>query len=247
VTEQPLLHQKGPFQAMEIQDEHATRRALQTRVLLLCGATGPLLFVAAFFIEGTIRPNYNQWQTTISTLSLGDQGWVQIASFCLFGLSTLCIAIALKRMMRDGPGSRWGPVLLIIIGVGLTIAGPFVTDPILGYPPTSPSNGPPSLHGTIHNIASLIVFVALPAVCFVLGRHFARDSARGLAVYSIASGILIIFLVVWFFAAVGAATRHPDSGGVPPGLLERLFSIVGCCWLSLTAFRLLRQERWEGK
>lgn len=149
--------------------------------------------------------------------------------------------------MRNGPGSRWGPHLLIIIGVGLILAGPFVTDPILGYPPTLPSNGSPSLHGTVHNIASLIVFIALPALSFVMARRFARDSAQGWAVYSIASGILIIVLVVWFFAAVGAATRHPDGGGVPPGLLERLFSIAGCCWLSLIAFRLLKQERLEGK
>lgn len=210
---------------------------LTTRFLLLCGAIGPFFFVAVFLIEGAVRPNYNAWLTTISTLSWGDQGWIQVASFCLFGLLMLCFATGLRRVLRTGPGSLWAPILLFIAGLGLITAGPFVTDPVLGYPPGFPSSGPPSLHGTIHNTASLIVFIAIPAACFVMGRRFARDPAwRGWASYSIATGVLVLVFVGWFFASVTAAAH---GGTAPAGLIERLFSIIGCCWLSLLALRLM--------
>jgi len=225
---------------MEPLDKDRLDQRFTTRFLLLCGAIGPFLFVVVFLIEGAIRPDYNAWHTTISTLSWGDRGWIQIVNFSLFGLLTLCFAIGLRRVLRTGPGSLWGPILLFIFGLGLIIAGPFVTDPILGYPPALPSNGPASLHGTIHNFASLIAFIALPAVCFVMGWRFARDPAwRGWAYYSMVTGVLILVFVAWFFASVVAATH---GGTAPAGLLERVFSIIGCSWLSLLALRLINKK-----
>jgi len=233
---------------LENSEEYRLKQRLANRLLLRCGAIGPLLFVVVFLIEGATRPDYNAWRTTISTLSLGNRGWIQIVNFCLFGLLTLCFAIGLRRVLRTGPGSAWGPILLFIVGLGLITAGPFVTDPILGYPPGLPSNGPASPHGTIHNIASLIVFIALPAACFVMGRRFARDPAwRGWALYSIATGVLVLVFVAWFFASVGAATHAPEGGAAPAGLLERLFSIIGCCWLSLLALRLMSAVGQNGE
>lgn len=216
---------------------------MTTRILLLCGAIGPFLFVVVFLIEGAVRADYNAWQTTISTLSWGDQGWIQILSFCLFGLLMLCFAIGLRRALRTGSGSLWAPILLFVAGVGLIVAGPFVTDPVLGYPPGFPNVGPPSLHGTIHNTASLIVFVAIPAACFLMGWRFARDPAsRGWAVYSVATGVLILVFVGWFFASVVAAAHAPNGAPSPAGLIERVFSIMGCCWLSLLALRLMSEK-----
>jgi hypothetical membrane protein len=228
---------------MAILDKDRLDQRLMTRLLLLCGAIGPLLFMIVFLIEGATRPDYNAWQTTISTLSWGAQGWIQIVNFSLFGLLMLCFAIGLRLVLRTGPGSLWGPILLFIVGLGLITAGPFVTDPVLGYPPGLPSNGPTSLHGMIHNNASLIVFIALPTACFVMGWRFARDPAwRGWAFYSMVTGVLILVFVAWFFASVGAATHAPNGGTAPAGLLERLFSIIGCCWLSLLALRLISKK-----
>ena len=229
---------------METLDKYPPdQRSTTTRLLLVCGVIGPLVFVVVFLIEGATRADYNAWRTTISTLSWGDQGWMQIVNFCLFGLLTLGFAIGLRRVLRTGPGSLTGPILLFVVGLGLIVAGPFVTDPVLGYPPGFPNIGPSSLHGTIHNTASLIVFMALPAACFVMGWRFARDPAwRGWAVYSIITGVLILVFVGWFFASVVAATHAPDVAASPAGLIERLFSIIGCGWLSLLALRLLGKK-----
>ena len=56
-----------------------------TRLALLAGVVGPPLFVATFLIEGATRRGYDPIRLQVSYLSLSDQGWMQIANFCLSG------------------------------------------------------------------------------------------------------------------------------------------------------------------
>ena len=215
-----------------------------TRLLLWSGVVGPLLFVTVFLIEGAVRPGYNAWRTTISTLSLSDRGWTQIANFHLFGLLTLCFAVGLKRMLKTGIASLSGPVMFAIIGIGLILAGIFVTDPCLGYPLHSPPRSPESLHGTIHNLAALTVFLTLPAICFVMGRRFARDPIwRSWSMLSRIAGALVLIFFAWFFTSVSASADALSVEAVHAGLLERITSMIGCFWMSALAFRFIRVAR----
>jgi len=215
-----------------------------TRFLLWSGAIGPLLFPIVFLIEGATRPGYNAWRTTISTLSLSDRGWTQIANFHLFGLLTLCFAVGLKRVFKTGLASSSGPILFAVVGVGLILAGIFVTDPCLGYPVASPAVLPESLHGTIHNLAALTIFLALPAACFVMGRRFARDPAwRVWSTISMIAGSLILIFFAWFFTSVSASADALSGEAVHAGLLERITSMIGCLWMSALAFRLVLRPR----
>ena len=66
---------------------------LALRLLLACGALGPLLFIVVFLIEGATRPNYSAWHHFVSSLSLGEGGWMQITNFLLCGVLVLCFAI----------------------------------------------------------------------------------------------------------------------------------------------------------
>ena len=227
----------------------APDRTQTTRALLWSGAVGPLLFAAVFLVEGAIRPGYDAWRTTISTLSLSDHGWVQIANFHLFGLLTLCFAGGLRRVFRNGLASSSGPILFAIVGVGLILAGIFVTDPCLGYPVSSPVPLPESLHGTIHNLAALTIFLVLPAICFVMGRRFARDPAwRIWSSISMIAGGLILFFFAWFFTSVSASADAMPGEEVHAGLLERIASLIGCLWMSGFACRLiLRQAAKQGR
>lgn len=215
-----------------------------TRFLLWSGAIGPLLFAIVFLIQDATLPHYDAWRTTISTLSLSDQGWVQIANFHLFGLSTLGFAIALKRVFRTGLASLSGPILFATVGVGLILAGLFVTDPFLGYPSSPPAGVPESLHGTIHNLAALTVFLALPATCFVMGRRFVRDPAWQVwATISRVAGALVLIFFVWFFTSISAAADAIPGEAIHAGLLERITSLIGCLWMSALAFRLIRRPQ----
>jgi hypothetical protein len=76
-------------------------------MLLLGGVIGPPLFVLVVLIEGAIRPGYSAWRDFVSALSLGDQGWEQIAIFLVCGLLALGFAVGLRRALRSGSGATW--------------------------------------------------------------------------------------------------------------------------------------------
>jgi hypothetical protein len=207
-----------------------------TRLLLTGGVVGPPLFVVVLLIEGATRPGYSAWRYFGSALALSNQGWEQIANFIVCGLLILGFAVGLRRVLRHGKAAVGGPILLGIYGLGLVIAGILVTDPSGGYPPgTSASGGPHTLHGNIHALMGAIVFITLASACFVLARRFAGDpNAKGWALYSILSGVLVL---VFFVASLTPAALQ---GGVA-GLLQRVAIVVGWGWVALLAARLLRQ------
>lgn len=216
---------------------------LTTRLLIAGGAIGPLLFIIVLLIEGATRPGYSAWHDYGSSLSLGDQGWMQIANFLVCGLLTLGFAIGLRQVFRTGRSSVWGPLLLGVFSVALIVAGLFVTDPNLGYPPGTQSSGPQTLHGTIHGLAGLITFSSLAAASFVMARRFARDpNWKGWALYSLVTGILV---AVSFIAAtvVSVLDERGVFPGSPTGLFQRIGIIAGWGWIALLAIRLLSQMR----
>src|SRR2546425_3244232 len=163
---------------MRAEKNQGMEQSVVTRLLIAGGAIGPLLFIIVLLIEGATRPGYSAWHNYGSSLSLGDQGWMQIANFIACGLLTLDFAIGLRRVFRTGRSSVWGPILLGVFGVGLIVAGVFVTDPSLGYPPGTHISGPQTLHGTIHGLAGLVAFSSLAIASFVMARRFAGDPNR---------------------------------------------------------------------
>ncbi|HEX5504122.1 MAG TPA: DUF998 domain-containing protein [Thermomicrobiales bacterium] len=212
-----------------------TTRGRATRLLLAGGVIGPPLFTLVYLVEGATRPGYDAWQQTVSALSLGEQGWLQVASFLVCGLLSLGFAAGSRVALRGGPGATWGPRVLAIFGLGLIVAGIFATDPAQGYPPGTPL-GPSvvtTVHGTVHFLlGGLPVFAAMPAACGILARRFAATRAWGWVWYSVGSGILALTCFV-AFAVLGVR-------GGPAGLLERCSLVVGLAWLTALAVRLLR-------
>src|SRR5260221_12460139 len=73
-----------------------------TRLLLAGGLVGPLLFIVVLLIEGATRPGYNAWRHFGSQLSLGDQGWEQIANFLICGVLCVGFALGLRRVLNRG-------------------------------------------------------------------------------------------------------------------------------------------------
>jgi hypothetical membrane protein len=202
------------------------------RLLLTLGAVGPVIFVAAYLVNGAMQPGYSSWHDTISTLSLARHGWIQAVSFMLYGLLTLCFAEGLRH---SGAADARGFALLVIAGLGLLVIGPVRTDPVLGFPAGEPSAATPG--GTVHSLVSLVVFLAFPAAVLVM----ARRSSRGWAAFSVATGVLSLVAVALFFAAVSAARGH-DGGDSPAGLYERLPTLFIGLWQIAFAFRVLTRR-----
>lgn len=211
---------------------------MRTKWLLVCGIIGGPMFIVTFFVEGATRANYDPLRHPVSALALGDLGWMQDVNFIVAGLLTLAFAAGLRRALRPGKGSTWGPLLVGVWAVGLLGAGVFVTDPVSGYPPGSPDRlYGYSWHGALHDLFSLAAFAALAASCFVIGHRFAaRRGERGWAVYSAISGLVFVIAFVLSSAGFGQAQGLVDLAG----LLQRVAVTVGFGWLTLLAIHLLR-------
>ncbi len=140
------------------------------RLWLSCGAIGPLLFIIVFLIEGATRADYNPLRYPVSSLSIGDLGWMQAANFLMVGLLLFVFAIGLRRVLRGTRGGVWGPLLIGLSGIGLFGAGIFTTDPISAILPAHPLSSLNTLFMDIFTIfsrfCSLLVYQPL-ALCSV--------------------------------------------------------------------------------
>jgi hypothetical protein len=209
---------------------------VKTKTLLACGLIGGPLFVATFLVEGATRTNYDPLRHPVSSLALGDSGWTQTANFIVAGPLTLAFAAGLRRVLRPGKGSTWGPLLVGIWAVGLLGAGILVTDPVNGYPPGRPDRAVQySWHGALHDLLSLLAFVALATACFVVGRWFTRQGERGWAIYSAVSGVVFAVAFALSSAGFGQAAGLVDLAG----LFQRVAVAIGFCWLTLLAVYFL--------
>jgi hypothetical protein len=208
-----------------------------TQWLLVSGAVGAFGFVIVALAAGTVRPQYSPLYHHISALSLGEGGWIQVANFIVTGVLMLLCALGLRRALATGRGAVWGPILIGAFGLGLIAAGVFVQDAAFGYPPGAPAGIPEThtIHGTLHNVASLVVFGALPAACVVFFRRFLASRNRGWAAYSLLTGFAVPAFIVISSVAL--------FRGGPAGLFQRLSVGAGWLWVGLLAIRLIGERR----
>jgi hypothetical membrane protein len=213
-------------------------RAVPTRALLLAGVAGPVAFVAVFLIVGALRPGYDSIRHFVSLLSIGEGGWVQVATFLLGGLSFIAFGIGLARVWRSAGIARWVPRLVMLAGGALVACGVFTADPALGYPPGTPAGIPTDIswHGGLHYLGAILVFVGLAAAMVIDARSGPRSTGRAWAAYSLVSAIVLLGGWIGGFLLV-----NPDGIVETAGLLQRIAIVAGWQWLAATAVIELRR------
>ena len=200
-----------------------------TKTLLLCGTlTGPLFFAVAI-VQALTRPGFNIRLNAISQLSLGDLGWIQIASFLLTGLLALACAIGVRRQLKGQKGGTWGALLVGTFGLGLIVAGIFRADPGFGFPPGAPAGPAMPMSGgaTLHAVGFFLSMLSLIVNCFVFVRRFGSTGQRGWLVYSVVSAVATVVLI--------ALTNVLMSWA---GVIVALAGAVAFGWVSAVAARL---------
>ena len=205
-----------------------------TAVLLLTGGViGPILFIVVFLAMGYTRPGYDPESMYLSYLSRGDGGWVAIATPQVSSLLTAGGALGLRWAMPTGPGSRWGPILIGVIGIGLALAGILLVEPGRGYPPGTPLGDPvhPSLIGALQDWAAGVAMFSVVAAMLVMARRFAREGGGGRwAAYSRLSAVATVILLVASFFPTEVL-----------GVLERVALLLAAGWLARVMWRFRRE------
>ena len=203
--------------------------------LLVSGIIAGPLFLVVWFVQAFTREGFDQGRHPISLLALGGQGWIQIANFIVTGLLYVAFAVGVRRAVRSGRGSTWGPRLIGAAGIGLIIAGVFVTDPGAGFPMGAPAGKPEmSWHGLLHELGFMLTSLSWTAACFVFARRFAGLKQRGRVGATVGTVVAVLVIALWpdldslsmrlviataiqfgFLAALAASLRRgqPDALG----------------------------------
>lgn len=199
------------------------------RLLLMCGVVSAPLFYLAAIIQSFTRVGFDIRRHAISTLTLGDVGWIQSANFFITGSLAVCAAIGVWRLLRGRMGGTLGSLLIGIYGIGMIMAGLFRPDPGLSFPPGAPAEIPTSMsgHAALHSVAFFTAFICLIAAGIVFARRFAVQGERGWSIYCIASCIVAPVLIM-----IGSSIASWI------GVIMGCAGIVAFGWVSILAARL---------
>ena len=205
------------------------------RVLGLCAVVGPLIFTAGWLVSGPLQEHYSPRREDISALAALDaqHAWMMILCFMALALGTTALGLGLMDALR-GPSGRVGSGFVFAAGVGLGIAGLARNDcsSELSSCAAAVEAGDVSAHHQLHDLVSLLSFLALIVAQLVCVRAFGRDPAwRDLRSYSLVSGLLTLALLALFVA-------DPIDGW--NGVVQRIFLAVPWIWIVVLGLRLGR-------
>jgi hypothetical protein len=201
------------------------------RTLLSCGVASGPIFLAIFFIQMSVHPEFHFARSEPSLLSIGSLGWMQIANSVIGGLLVIAGALGMRRVLRLSKGRFWGPFLLGMFGVGQVGVGVFVADPVRSATSLT-------FHGTMHLIFGGVGFGALMAACFVFVRTFISLGQKPWAIFSAMTGLL--FLAAFFSAA------NASQGATSIQFFLNLIFVLAWAWISSISKQLLGiVSAWE--
>ena len=205
------------------------------RVLGSCAVIGPLIFTAAWLVAEPLQEQYSPRREDISGLAALDaqHAWIMILGFIALGVGTTALGLGLMDALRGWSG-RVGSAFVMAAGVGLGIAGLARNDcsSELSNCAVAAEAGDVSVHHQIHDLVSLLVFVALIVGQLLCARAFRQDPQwRDLRTYSLVSGVLTLALLVLFIA---------DAIDGWNGIVQRIFLAVPWIWIVVLGLRLLR-------
>jgi len=200
---------------------------VSSSTLLLAGALAGPLYVMVGLAQALTREGFDPTRHALSQLSNGSFGWIQTANFIIAGLLVISGALGARSALRTSPGATWGPLLLMIYGIGLLGAGAFAADPGRGFPPGVSAPAGISRSGILHFMFGGIAFYALVGACLVFAVRFKRLGQGRWALFSLITG----FGFLASFIAI-------STGSTSTVVLLAFYAAVVWAWAWHTALHL---------
>ncbi|MEO3810332.1 DUF998 domain-containing protein [Sphaerisporangium sp. B11E5] len=182
----------------------ATARSTSAGPLLVAGAVAGPLFVAAVLAQVHTRAGFDPARHPLSSLALGDHGWLQTLNFIVSGVLTLAGAAGLRRSMAPGRAATWGPRLIGVGGATQIVAAVFLADPVNGYPAGTPDTV--TWHGAVHSLAPAVAGVAGLVAYVMFARRFRGDREHGWLTWTVVAPLAILTANA---ASIAAADFRP--------------------------------------
>jgi hypothetical protein len=205
---------------------------LATDRLLRCGTVAGVLFPVLSFGQAFTRAGFDLRRHSLSSLTLGDLGWLQTVNFVLTGLLAVACAVGLRQVLRPGRADTMGPALVGVYGVAMIGGGIFVPEPAFGWPAGSAEWGQPlsTSNNTLHTVFGIMAFMSLIVAGLVFARRFAGQSRRVSAWYSAAGGVAVFAITALPWSQQSASLRFAAGAVIISG------------WLAMISWRLRAAE-----
>lgn len=204
-----------------------------TRLLLLGGAFGPILFTLVILICSGLRVDYNHVHQFISELGATGTPCSPLMNYVGFlstGILMLAFGVAMFSYSKKSISSRIGAGLLVIFGFGIFLSGLFSCDqgcPDLG-----------SQESNIHQAIAPVAFMCAIFGIFLSGISFRRRPEwKKLWIYSVLSSVLSLVLMM-------ALINSLDSR-MFTGLWQRLMLLVIFVWTGVIGVYGFNLEKYK--
>lgn len=208
-------------------DHAASRRARwRTRLLLACGAIGPVAFWVLGAVAAATWPGYDFVADSISSMVHAPLGGLQVVAFAIGAGFTLAWAIGAGRVVGAAPRDR-----TIVRTVFTTQAAISLAFALL---PTDSPGAPATLVGGLHLVTFYVYAVATPASLVLVARVFARDPAWRPASRPTAAAAGLMVAATLLVPPTIAGPLEPWLG-----LLERIYVAIPGAWQAAVALRSL--------
>ena len=194
-------------------------RTVHYGAIALVGAV--LQFIAAMIVAQFGYPNYSLAQNYISDLgntSLSPWYYVFDGSIAVLGVLTAIAILLVWSSFAPGSARAIGLLLLLIAGVAAIFVGAF----------------PENVNGTVHAIASLLVFAPSGLGLLILGSGAmpARTHWTPFRAFTIVLGVVTLLALVMFLFSLW--------GPLGPGTVERIIVAPVLLWALVISTHLLR-------
>ena len=201
--------------------------------LSISGIIVPLLFITLVVGLGMLEPGYSHKTEMMSIL--GGVGGVRGTTFntgvALIGVLIIAFGIRLHRSITNGEGSRVGPAMIVLGGLGLIGSAIFHCNVDCANVVVSQTFG-----GTMHILFAFITGMNLAVSPFFIFARMRKDPAwKNYTWITLATGILanIPGILLW---TSFLTTRMTEI----EGLIQRLGIIFPLIWIGLMSLRMLQ-------
>ncbi len=206
---------------------------MKNKYFAVAGTLAPISYFSLVIILGLLEPDYSHMTKMMSIL--GGAGGVRGLSFNLgisfIGVLIILFAIGLHKNVNKGNGSKAGPILLIIGGLGLIGSGVFHCN--LNCANVIVEN---NFIGSIHMLSAFIAGLSLSIAPFFIYGRFKKDSIwKKYATYTLVTGIIANIPGIFFWVTL-ATTRLPEI----EGLIQRLGIIFVFIWIEIVSLKMLK-------
>lgn len=203
------------------------------RALALCGLLAPVAFTVAWAAGALVQDGYSVRREDISALAArtADHPWIVISGLVITGALTVAFAPPLHLAVGEGHGSRVGPVLVALSGLGIVGLALLRNDCSTETTACEAriDAGTVSWQHVAHDALSIPVFALAVVIPVVMTPRFRADPHWASFVrWSLATAAALALLLL-----LGGVEAIPGWRGV----VQRVAVSVAFLWLAAAALR----------